>query len=382
MAEQAGDEADRRSRCRAAGPIRAVTAVERRVLVNRGQRAGAFSGNVQPHGHPPSLVGRRRTDPYVIEKFGDRRRRFHPPARLDGVAVPQLRASWPAALGMRAGGRGRRCSAVLLGYDELTPLRAGAAAGGAVGAAVGAGGRSCCGGCARPAAGLLVLGVGAVLQLIAVTHPPSTSDDDYRYMWDAKVQFAGVDPYRYPPAAPQLARLRDAVPVRCARRTAPGRYAGRVHVDQPADGAHRLPAGGRGGVRRHARAPRSAATAATCRCSCSVRSARCSIALAAAAPRRRPGWRRCGPGARWWSIEYAQQRAHRLAGDAAVRAGARGATARLGRRRAGRRGDRGQDLSGAGAAVADAPLVAGGRRGRDGWWCSSTSRTCWRWART
>ena len=62
----------------------------------------------------------------------------------------------------------------------------------------------------RPArAGLLVLGVSAVLQLIAVTHRPSTSDDDYRYVWDAKVQFAGVDPYRYPPAAPQLARLRE-----------------------------------------------------------------------------------------------------------------------------------------------------------------------------
>jgi hypothetical protein len=62
----------------------------------------------------------------------------------------------------------------------------------------------------RPArAGLLVLGVCAVLQLIAVTHGPSTSDDDYRYAWDAKVQLAGVDPYRYPPAAPQLAHLRE-----------------------------------------------------------------------------------------------------------------------------------------------------------------------------
>jgi alpha-1,2-mannosyltransferase len=61
---------------------------------------------------------------------------------------------------------------------------------------------------ARPAA-LLVLGVGAVLQLIAVTHRASTSDDDYRYLWDAKVQLAGVDPYRYAPSAPEVARLRD-----------------------------------------------------------------------------------------------------------------------------------------------------------------------------
>src|SRR3954470_13249322 len=58
-------------------------------------------------------------------------------------------------------------------------------------------------------AAVLVLGVSALLQLIALTAKPSSSDDDNRYVWDAKVQLAGVDPYRYPPAAPQLAHLRD-----------------------------------------------------------------------------------------------------------------------------------------------------------------------------
>ena len=55
----------------------------------------------------------------------------------------------------------------------------------------------------------LIVGVGAVLQIIAVMTPPTSSDDDYRYVWDAKVQLAGIDPYRYAPVAPQLDDLRD-----------------------------------------------------------------------------------------------------------------------------------------------------------------------------
>jgi len=35
------------------------------------------------------------------------------------------------------------------------------------------------------------------------------SDDVYRYFWDGRVQLAGISPYRYPPAAPELAPLRD-----------------------------------------------------------------------------------------------------------------------------------------------------------------------------
>lgn len=61
----------------------------------------------------------------------------------------------------------------------------------------------------RQAVGL-VLGVAAVLYFVALTVQPLSSDDDYRYAWDAKVQLAGIDPYRYAPDAPQLAFLRDA----------------------------------------------------------------------------------------------------------------------------------------------------------------------------
>ena len=59
------------------------------------------------------------------------------------------------------------------------------------------------------AAPWLILGGAALLQLAALSAAPATSDDDHRYIWDAKVQLAGIDPYRYAPVAAELARLRD-----------------------------------------------------------------------------------------------------------------------------------------------------------------------------
>ncbi|MER7281823.1 glycosyltransferase 87 family protein [Dactylosporangium sp. NPDC000244] len=61
----------------------------------------------------------------------------------------------------------------------------------------------------RRAALVLVLLGGALLPLAAAAHPPNSSDDVYRYLWDGRVQRAGIDPYRYPPAAPHLRPLRD-----------------------------------------------------------------------------------------------------------------------------------------------------------------------------
>ncbi|WP_433085436.1 glycosyltransferase 87 family protein [Dactylosporangium sp. CA-052675] len=61
----------------------------------------------------------------------------------------------------------------------------------------------------RRAALVLVLLGGALLPLAAAAHPPNSSDDVYRYLWDGRVQRAGIDPYRHPPAAPQLRPLRD-----------------------------------------------------------------------------------------------------------------------------------------------------------------------------
>lgn len=54
-----------------------------------------------------------------------------------------------------------------------------------------------------------ILVTAAALRIAAVTGTtPSISNDLYRYGWDAHVQLSGVDPYRYPPDAPQLVRLR------------------------------------------------------------------------------------------------------------------------------------------------------------------------------
>lgn len=61
---------------------------------------------------------------------------------------------------------------------------------------------------ARRAVPLILLGAVA-LQLAALAAPPRTSDDSYRYIWDGRVQAAGISPYRYAPEDPALTRLRD-----------------------------------------------------------------------------------------------------------------------------------------------------------------------------
>ncbi|MFI9102444.1 glycosyltransferase family 87 protein [Streptomyces fildesensis] len=59
------------------------------------------------------------------------------------------------------------------------------------------------------AAVVLVLAGSAALSLAALSGPPRTSSDMYRYAWDGRVQAAGISPYAHPPAAPELAGLRD-----------------------------------------------------------------------------------------------------------------------------------------------------------------------------
>jgi len=56
----------------------------------------------------------------------------------------------------------------------------------------------------RLAVGLILAGAVAT-RLAALAGPPTTSDDLYRYAWDGQIQTAGIDPYAYFPAAPQLA---------------------------------------------------------------------------------------------------------------------------------------------------------------------------------
>jgi len=56
---------------------------------------------------------------------------------------------------------------------------------------------------------LLGLGFAALFRLSIIFYPPYLSDDIYRYIWDGRVQSAGINPYRYIPADESLANLRD-----------------------------------------------------------------------------------------------------------------------------------------------------------------------------
>jgi Glycosyltransferase family 87 len=60
----------------------------------------------------------------------------------------------------------------------------------------------------RTAVALILLG-GIALQAAAVSAPPQYSTDSYRYIWDGRVQAAGIDPYQYVPTATQLTGLRN-----------------------------------------------------------------------------------------------------------------------------------------------------------------------------
>jgi len=60
----------------------------------------------------------------------------------------------------------------------------------------------------RTAVALILLG-GIAIQVAAVSAPPRNSTDLYRYIWDGRVQAAGIDPYQYVPAATELAGLRN-----------------------------------------------------------------------------------------------------------------------------------------------------------------------------
>ena len=70
----------------------------------------------------------------------------------------------------------------------------------------------CWGGLGGGRAGVvLVLAVGVAVHAAAFAPhaPPPLTTDTYRYAWDARVQAAGVNPYRYVPNAPELRGLRD-----------------------------------------------------------------------------------------------------------------------------------------------------------------------------
>jgi alpha-1,6-mannosyltransferase len=56
---------------------------------------------------------------------------------------------------------------------------------------------------------VLCLACAALMRVVVVAAPPMMSTDVYRYVWDGRVQAAGINPYRYIPSDPALASLRD-----------------------------------------------------------------------------------------------------------------------------------------------------------------------------
>ncbi|HYE75238.1 MAG TPA: glycosyltransferase family 87 protein [Blastocatellia bacterium] len=57
---------------------------------------------------------------------------------------------------------------------------------------------------------ILILVIAAILRFSLLPTIPAHSTDIYRYVWEGLVQTKGVNPYRYVPAAPELAHLRDS----------------------------------------------------------------------------------------------------------------------------------------------------------------------------
>jgi alpha-1,6-mannosyltransferase len=55
----------------------------------------------------------------------------------------------------------------------------------------------------------LIFGLGILLRAYVLLFDPLLSSDIYRYVWDGRVQAAGINPYRYFPADQALAFLRD-----------------------------------------------------------------------------------------------------------------------------------------------------------------------------
>lgn len=54
----------------------------------------------------------------------------------------------------------------------------------------------------------IILAAAAAMRLVLLFADPHLSSDIYRYIWDGRVQAAGINPYRYVPNAPELAALR------------------------------------------------------------------------------------------------------------------------------------------------------------------------------
>src|ERR1043166_8043737 len=56
---------------------------------------------------------------------------------------------------------------------------------------------------------LITIVFAVIFRLSIIFAPPYLSDDIYRYIWDGRVQSAGINPYQDVPANESLAKLRD-----------------------------------------------------------------------------------------------------------------------------------------------------------------------------
>ncbi|HET7853475.1 MAG TPA: glycosyltransferase family 87 protein [Candidatus Methylomirabilis sp.] len=54
-----------------------------------------------------------------------------------------------------------------------------------------------------------IVGFAVLFRAVLLFAPLVLSDDLYRYIWDGRVQWSGINPYLYPPSAPEIAALRD-----------------------------------------------------------------------------------------------------------------------------------------------------------------------------
>jgi len=76
----------------------------------------------------------------------------------------------------------------------------------------------------RGALAIIVL-VAVAARLVFAMQPPTASDDVYRYVWDGRIQAAGINPYRYVPDDPALTSYRDeAIFPHINRRAVPTIY--------------------------------------------------------------------------------------------------------------------------------------------------------------
>ena len=85
--------------------------------------------------------------------------------------------------------------------------------------------------------------VALALRVPAWLAPPAHSDDVHRYLWDGRVQRAGINPYRFAPDAPELAALRDDGWTRINNRALPTIYpplAEAAFAAAPSPGAWKL----------------------------------------------------------------------------------------------------------------------------------------------